>query len=104
MSDPYAEKLQRLQAALLLGRGALDPAVREALSTADAVPEPLASYAAKVTRHAYRVTDEDMQALRAAGYTEDQIFEATLSVAFGAARLRLEAGLRALGIPESREG
>jgi len=35
-------------------------------------------------------------ALQAAGYTEDQLFELTVSAAVGAARVRLEAGLRAL--------
>jgi alkylhydroperoxidase family enzyme len=42
------------------------------------------------------VTDEDIGALREAGYTEDQIFEATVSVALGTALMRLEAGMTAL--------
>jgi hypothetical protein len=32
-----------------------------------------------------------------AGYTEDQIFEATVSAAFGAAVVRLDAGMAAIG-------
>lgn len=102
MADRYAEKLQRLRNALLDGRGTLDPAVRKALADAgvtedaDALPEALRPYATKVTRHAYKVTDDDIQALRAAGYSEDQLFEATLSIAFGAAYRRLKAGLNAL--------
>ena len=110
-NDRYAGKLQRLQRALLHGAGTLDAAARQALAAAgndtgndtanaaggaEAVPESLASFTDKVTRHAYKVTDEDIQALRAAGYSEDQIFEATLSIAFGAALHRLKAGLSAL--------
>ena len=37
-----------------------------------------------------------IQALRDSGYTENAIFEVTLSVALGAALTRLDSGLRAL--------
>jgi hypothetical protein len=42
------------------------------------------------------VTDEDMARLKALGYTEDDLFEITLSAALGAGRTRLECGLVAL--------
>ena len=58
--------------------------------------DELAPYLDKVTRHAYKVTDDDVARLRAAGYDEDAIFEATLAAALGAARLRLRNGLAAL--------
>jgi len=98
--DPYAQKMRRLEDMLLRGRGALAPTTREALAAGRDIPTPLAAYVEKVTRYAYRVTDEDIAALKAAGYSEDQILEATLSVAFGAARLRLAAGLGALAAAE----
>jgi pimeloyl-ACP methyl ester carboxylesterase len=60
------------------------------------VPHDLAGYADKVRRHAYKVMKEDLQALRDVGYTENAIFEVTLSVALGAALARLDSGLRAL--------
>lgn len=59
-------------------------------------PPELAAYVEKVRRHAYKVTDEDLDGLRQAGYSEDAIFELTLSVALGAALLRWDASLRAL--------
>ncbi|HVR14488.1 MAG TPA: hypothetical protein VMS41_11935 [Gaiellaceae bacterium] len=46
--------------------------------------------------NAYKVTDEDIQALRDAGYSEDVIFEQTVSVAVAAGLIRLEAGLGVL--------
>jgi alkylhydroperoxidase family enzyme len=61
------------------------------------VPVPLRVYVDKVARHAYEVTDEDVAALRRAGYTEDAIFEVTVSAAVGAGLARLERGLAALG-------
>jgi alkylhydroperoxidase family enzyme len=65
--------------------------------TTDAeVPEALRGFVTKVARHAYKVTDDDISALKSAGYTEDQIFEITLVAAVGVARAQREAGLRAL--------
>jgi len=96
LHDMHAQRWRRVEDAILRSRGALDSGVREALAAGQEIPEPMALYVAKVTRHAYRVTDDDVQALRAAGYSQDQIFEATLSVALGAAQTRLRAGLDAL--------
>ena len=50
-----------------------------------------------VVRHAYRVTDEDVEALRGSGYTESQILELTIAAALGAGQRRLDAALAALG-------
>jgi alkylhydroperoxidase family enzyme len=52
-----------------------------------------AAYLEKVRKNAYKVTDEDIQALKNAGYSEDVIFEQTVSVAVAAGLERLEAGL-----------
>jgi alkylhydroperoxidase family enzyme len=55
-----------------------------------------------VRRHAFKVTDDDVQALRSAGYSEDQIFEMTVAAAYGAAAARLASGLRAMAGPSGR--
>jgi hypothetical protein len=94
--DIYAEQWRRLEDAILRHAGMLDVSVRQSLATGQQISEPLEVYANKVSRYAYRVTDDDVRALRAAGYSEDQIFEATLSIALGAAQRRLRAGLDAL--------
>jgi alkylhydroperoxidase family enzyme len=59
------------------------------------VPADFLPYVEKVRQHAYRVTDADVAALKA-GFTEDEIFEQTVSAAVAAGLARLEAGLRAL--------
>ena len=61
-----------------------------------AAPE-FARYLEKVRLHAYKVTDADVQELKDAGFSEDEIFEQTVSVATAAGLERLEAGLKALG-------
>jgi hypothetical protein len=42
------------------------------------------------------VTDADIDGLRADGFSEDAIFEHTVSTAVAAGLVRLDAGLRAL--------
>ena len=46
---------------------------------------------------ASQVTDADVDALKAAGASEEEIFEVTVSAAAGASLRSLHAGLRALG-------
>ena len=62
--------------------------------------EPLAgapgAFAEKVRRHAHRVTDDDLDALRQHGMDEDAIFELTIACAAGEAYSLLQAGLRTL--------
>jgi alkylhydroperoxidase family enzyme len=49
-----------------------------------------------VRRHAYRVTDRDVEELKAAGFSEDEIFEHTVAAAVAAGLDRRDAGLSAL--------
>jgi alkylhydroperoxidase family enzyme len=49
-----------------------------------------------VRRGAYTVADRDVAELKAAGYSEDEIFEQTLSAAVAAGLERLTAGLGAM--------
>ena len=56
-------------------------------------PPEFAQYLDKVRSNAYKVTDDDIQALSEAGYSEDVIFEQTVSVAVAAGLKRLDAGL-----------
>ncbi len=92
----YAERVRRVQERALSGPGTLDAGVRRAAAGEGALPQDLRSYVTKVRLHAYRVTDEDVAALRDARYTEDQIFELTICAALGAGRTRVEAALAAL--------
>jgi hypothetical protein len=60
------------------------------------VPEPFAAFVDTIHRHAYRVTDGMVAGLGEAGADDDAVFEVSVSAAYGAARARLDAGLRAL--------
>lgn len=70
--------------------------LREAAQPDRPVPADLAPYLEKVLRHAYKVTDRDVDELKEAGYTEDEIFEHTVSAAAAAGLERLEAALGTL--------
>jgi hypothetical protein len=71
--------------------------LRAVVATAPA-PSPLLSpYLHKVRARAYTVTDDDVAALKQAGVSEDEIFEATVTVAASEGLRRLEAGLRVIG-------
>ena len=76
-----------------------DPLVarlREAANPGREAPADFAAYLEKVRHRAYTVTDEDVAALKDAGYSEDEIFEQTVSVAVAAGLERLDAGLKVL--------
>lgn len=78
------------------GPGALDRGVRHALVQGDDPPKAMARYVTKLVKHAYKITDQDVRALREAGHSEDQILEMTFAAALGAGLRRLRAGLAAL--------
>jgi alkylhydroperoxidase family enzyme len=58
--------------------------------TPPATPE-LAAYLEKVHARAYSVTDADVDALKAAGLSEDEIFEQTVAAAISEGLRRLDA-------------
>lgn len=99
MEDRHAEILRRLVAATLDGPGELSPEVRKAIAEErhEEAPPALRPYLDKVAHQAWTMTDEDVEALKRAGLSEDQIFEATMASALGAGLKRLRAGLAALG-------
>ena len=70
--------------------------LREAASPRRESPAQLAAYLDKVRRGAYCVTDEDLSVLVDAGFSEDEIFEHTVSVAVAAGLERRAAALEVL--------
>jgi hypothetical protein len=54
------------------------------------------SYLAKVRERAYAITDADVQGLKDAGYSEDEIFERTVAVAVEEGRRRIAAAERVI--------
>ena len=71
-------------------------ALRTAAQPERPAPPELAAYLEKVRLHAYKVTDRDIEALKDLGFTEEEIFEHTVSAAVAAGLERLDAGLAAL--------
>ena len=55
------------------------------------------AYLAKVRERAYAVTDADVQAVKDAGHSEDEIFERTVEVAIAEGRRRQAAAERVIG-------
>jgi len=70
--------------------------LREAAQPDRPAPPEFAAYLAKVRDEAYKVTDTDVQALKDAGYSDDEIFEQTVSAAVAAGLHRLDRGLACL--------
>jgi hypothetical protein len=70
--------------------------LRETAQPDRAAPAELAPYLEKVRLQAYKVTDQDVEELKAAGHTEDEIFEHTISAATAAGLERLDAALETL--------
>ena len=70
--------------------------LREAARPEREAPPEFTPYLEKVRRHAYKITDRDVAELKAAGFSEDEIFERTVSAATAAGLERLEAALETL--------
>ncbi len=108
MSDRHAMYFHRLLSAVETASGDTTAELRQAIAeqsaqislhsheTEEGIPPVLANFVNKVALHAYKVTDEDIEVLRQAGYSENAIFEITLSAALGAGHIRLERSLAAL--------
>lgn len=104
---PLPSAVRKLANATLRSAGETPVALREAIADRAAVlagearsegeiPPELRAYVDRVAQHAYKTTDEDIAALTAAGWSEDQVFELTLAAALGAGLTRFERGLAAL--------
>ena len=53
-------------------------------------PEEMSGYLAKVRDHAYKVTDADVESLKASGLSDDVIFEQTVGAAVRQGLRRLD--------------
>jgi hypothetical protein len=96
MGERFGAMRAALESAVLETPGETSPEERRRAMKGEAATPELAAFLERVQQHAYRITDEEVAALRAAGHGDDRIFELLLSAALGAAEARLSAGLRAL--------
>ena len=68
--------------------------LRAILETIPPAPAAMAPYLDKVRERAYTVTDDDVEALKEAGCSEDEIFEQTVAVALREGLRRYDAAMR----------
>lgn len=108
MKNQFAQTVLDINESVTTGPGETDAALRAAITQyasdltldqttrPEAIPDELLPYMNKVIRHAYKTTDADVEHLKRQGYTEDQLFELTISAAFGAGNARYQKGLSLL--------
>jgi len=92
----YSRFVADLRQGVLEGPGQADPAMRRAAATGEGVAEPWQSYTSKVRNEPWSVADSDIGDLKAAGHSEDEIFEMTIAAALGPSLRILDAGLQAV--------
>jgi alkylhydroperoxidase family enzyme len=85
-----------LEQRILTGAGAAPPDLRAAAFANGGLPESLAPLLDKVARRSFQVGDADLAAARAAGFSEDQLFELVVCAAVGESSRLYDAGLAAL--------
>jgi len=85
-----------LVARILDGDGRASHAQRRAAFDNAGLAEPLKTLIDNVATRAHTVTDEDIDAARASGLSEDQIFELVVCAAIGQATRQYDTALAAL--------
>jgi hypothetical protein len=103
MSD-ITQLHRALVARVLDGDGKAPPELRRAAFDNAGLDEPMRTLIDKVAYHASRVTDEDVAAVRAAGLSEDQIFEIVVCAAIGQASRQYNSALAAVASATRKSG
>ena len=81
---------------VLHGAGKATGDARRAAFDNREVPEAARGLIDKVSKNAWKVTDEDVAAVKQAGMSDDQIFELAVAAALGQATRQLDSALAAL--------
>ena len=71
--------------------------LRSVVASSPPAPDEMAAYLEKVRERAYAVVDRDIEALKEAGFSEDEIFEQTVAVAIAEGLRRLDLADEAIG-------
>lgn len=96
MSDAAQKYRREAIARVISGDGRATVADRKAAFANTDVPAGARALIDKVTKTAWKVTDEDVAAAKAAGVSEDQLFELTVCASMGQATRQLDAAMAAL--------
>jgi alkylhydroperoxidase family enzyme len=97
-----AQLHRELVARVLEGDGKAATELRRAAFENARLGEPVLTLIEKVARRSYQVTDADIAAVRAAGLSEDQIFEIVVCAAVGQASRQYASALAALTSAEGK--
>jgi hypothetical protein len=81
---------------ILEGEGMALPSQRQAAFDNTSLTGPLETLIDKVANSAYKVTDKDVEAVKASGISEDQIFELIVCAAVGSATRQYDKALALL--------
>ena len=95
MSDIEKARLELIQR-ILEGDGHASRAQRRATFDDTDLAEPLRTLVQQVAAESWKVTERDIAAVRAAGHSEDQIFELVVCAAVGQANRQYETAMAAL--------
>jgi alkylhydroperoxidase family enzyme len=71
--------------------------LRDVVAASAPAPPEMADYLEKVRDRAYAVVDRDIEALKEAGFSEDEIFEQTVTVAIAEGLRRLDRATEVIG-------
>jgi hypothetical protein len=96
MSEVIARHRKATIDRVLGGDGRASKEQRKAAFDNAGVAEAARALVEKVTKTAWKVTDEDVAAVKAAGISEDEIFELCVCAALGQSQRQLDAALAAL--------
>ena len=96
------EARKAVVARILEGEGQAPREQRRAAFDNAGLSEPLRTLIDKVAKSARTVTDQDVAAVRAAGFSEDQVFELVVCGAVGQAMRQHERALAALAAAAER--
>lgn len=102
MSD-ITQAQKALLRRVLEGDGQASPSERRAAFHNIGLSEPLSSLVNKVATHAWQITDEDIDAAKSSGLSEDQIFEIVVCAAVGQSTRQYDAALAALDNATGKE-
>ncbi len=90
-----ADRIALAETAMNQGRGAPAPE--------PGVVSGLRGFAQKVARWAYKVTDEDVAALREVGHSEDAVWEAIVAAGMGISMDRLDRALQLIDAADEEQ-
>ena len=94
--ERLATAVGTLRLAVLESSAATPVELRRSAYDGSAPDGAIGEYVRLVEQHAYRVTDDQVTALRKEGMSDDGVFDLTVAAALGAAQRRLEDGLALL--------